>query len=82
MFLIKKAVFKPIDCKDSANERNIKIKTQFLILHSRVPPILSKDNQKPGNNLPRIEKNAFVSQYYIPDNFVARILQCVSYIQI
>ena len=32
--------------------------------------------------LPRIEKNAFVSQYYIPDNFVARILQCVSYIQI
>ena len=32
MFLIKKAVFKPIDCKDSANERNIKIKTQFLIL--------------------------------------------------
>ena len=26
-------------CKDSANERNIKIKTQFLILFSRVPPI-------------------------------------------
>ena len=52
------------------------------MLLSRVPPILSKDNQKPGNNLPRIEKNAFVSQYYITDNFVARILQCVSYIQI
>ena len=76
------AEVQPILSKDSANERNIKIKTQFLILHSRVPPILSKDNQKPGNNLPRIEKNAFVSQYYIPDNFVARILQCVSYIQI
>ncbi|MGN0206876.1 MAG: hypothetical protein ACI4BC_06495, partial [Muribaculaceae bacterium] len=26
------------------NERNIKIKTQFLILDSRVQPILSKDS--------------------------------------
>ena len=49
MFLIKKAVFKPIDCKDSANERNIKIKTQFLILDSRVPPIFYKDSANERN---------------------------------